>query len=110
MTELTHEQRVARGAALLDRVNPGWWKRIDLERLSLGSCKRCVLGQLYGEYAIDAFRALGLPDNDAGDEQAEHGFTFRWDEGCRRNAELDADLAALQARWVELITDRRGDR
>lgn len=39
--------RVARGAQWLDRNYPGWWAKIDLETLTVSSCKSCVLGQVY---------------------------------------------------------------
>ena len=38
---------VDRGAAFLDEREPEWWKKIDVETLSLGSFCNCVLGQLY---------------------------------------------------------------
>lgn len=40
-------RRVKKGAALLDRVMPGWAKKIRPEKLDLHSCNQCVLGQLY---------------------------------------------------------------
>lgn len=40
----------AAGAAYLDDHDPGWHDRIDLDRLALVSCSRCVFGQLYGSY------------------------------------------------------------
>lgn len=46
MARTTVKERVARGAALLDRIVPGWEKRIDLEKLDLASCEFCVCGQL----------------------------------------------------------------
>lgn len=41
------EQRVADGAAWLDEKYPGWFDKIDLAILDLGSCTQCVLGQVY---------------------------------------------------------------
>ena len=47
----TIDQRVAKGAALLDRDGPeGWRGRIDCETLDLARCRDCILGQVYGEY------------------------------------------------------------
>jgi hypothetical protein len=42
----TVAERVAKGAALLDEREPGWWRDIDVDRLDLSSPCRCVLGQL----------------------------------------------------------------
>lgn len=39
---------VAQAAQLLDRDLPGWYDRIDLDDLDLGSCSRCIIGQVYG--------------------------------------------------------------
>ena len=41
-----------KGAALLDKVGPGWFKRIDLDRLFMRSAYQCVLGQLSGNYNL----------------------------------------------------------
>lgn len=38
---------VARGAAFLDAVEPGWRSMIDLETLDLSDTNFCVLGQLW---------------------------------------------------------------
>lgn len=86
----TMEQRVNRGAALLDEKRPGWWKSVDLARLDLNHCERCVLGQLFGDYkegrsalcllsglsnsvkwSFDCGFTLVGPDVDCGDEEME---------------------------------------
>ena len=41
---------VENGAALLDIENPGWYKKINLDKLSINSCSDCILGQIYGDY------------------------------------------------------------
>lgn len=50
MDDLT--TRVERGANLLDRYfgDVEWRGRIDLETLNLGNVRKCVLGQLFGDY------------------------------------------------------------
>ena len=57
-------ERVAAGAAYLDDNEPGWAARIDLNRLNLGSCFGCILGQLYGSYS-------GAPVFDEDDDRIE---------------------------------------
>lgn len=37
-------------ACALDRYRPDWYRRLDLDRLDLASTRRCVLGQVYGDY------------------------------------------------------------
>jgi hypothetical protein len=44
------EDRVRRGAKLLDRIRPGWWRAIAADRLAMESCHHCILGQLYGGF------------------------------------------------------------
>jgi hypothetical protein len=44
--------RVARGAELLDRLEPGWQWRVDPKKLDLRSLTMCVIGQLYGVYCM----------------------------------------------------------
>ena len=55
--------RAAAGAAFLDGQVPGWAERINLGQLDMGSCYRCILGQLGGRYedAVDDF-ALNWED------------------------------------------------
>jgi hypothetical protein len=102
------EERVAKGAALLDEREPGWDARIDLGRLALTDCGDCVLGQLDSQRAIrgeaaaetagrgpywTALAALGLTELDA----AAHGFD---------SSKLgEADL--LDAEWRRVIEARR---
>jgi hypothetical protein len=45
-------ERVARGAAYLDRHVPGWVDIIDLSQLNLSSQCGCVLGQLEGDFSL----------------------------------------------------------
>lgn len=42
------EAAVAKGAALLDKILPGWHKQIDLEKLDMGEPSICMMGQLFG--------------------------------------------------------------
>ena len=42
-----YRDRVARGARRLDKIEPGWFKRIDLNHLNMASPCNCIVGQLY---------------------------------------------------------------
>lgn len=42
--------RVLRGVKWLDKNNPGWENKINLEGLRLSSTSSCVLGQLYNQF------------------------------------------------------------
>jgi hypothetical protein len=50
----------SRGACLLDRRVPGWFRQIDWNRFSLMSPKRDLLGQLFPDNTA-GMRVLGLP-------------------------------------------------
>lgn len=67
-------ERVIHGARVLDRFEPGWRERINLERFAITDCMDCILGQLFGDY-IDGLNNLRerLPDRD-GDLAAYFGF------------------------------------
>lgn len=43
------QKAARRGAAMLDRQDPGWWKRVKVTQLDLASGCDCVLGQVYGD-------------------------------------------------------------
>ncbi|AHH98235.1 hypothetical protein [Kutzneria albida] len=86
------EERVARGAALLDEKQPDWFQQIDLDKLKLDCPARCVLGHLYGSFDRGAF-VLGIAF-----KEAAYGF-----DGFEEHSEL----SALQAEWVRVITARR---
>ncbi len=105
------QERVERGAKLLDEKRPGWWKKIDLDLLRLSSCFRCVLGQLCSiderkEYPISWFQALAgilcgnFDVTPIFDFAVPHGFAKHDDENM-------AVYPALEAAWKTLILSRR---
>lgn len=51
MSVSIEERRVNKGIKLLNRIYPDWYKRIDLDTLDMSSYSRCILGQLFREYA-----------------------------------------------------------
>ena len=65
---MTIDERVTKGAALLDQRIPGWREMIDRDALDIDSCVWCILGQLYGDFP-DGVRLLGIFD-----ERFELGF------------------------------------
>lgn len=40
-------------AAALDRVTPGWFHRVNINTLNMGSLSRCILGQVYHGEAVE---------------------------------------------------------
>lgn len=43
---------VRRGAELLDEKKPGWRDHLELSWLRMARCRKCILGQTYGDYFI----------------------------------------------------------
>ncbi len=48
---LTIEERVANGMQAILAYDPTALDRIDLDRLDVGSCDNCVIGQLFGYFS-----------------------------------------------------------
>lgn len=119
------EARVARGVALLDERVPGWWERVEVLGLHMGSTCRCVLGQVFdkgGKSHLDVSSHgyfLGTkvlnPDAPASSAWAEaHGFDrteAEYDDAYVADDEgEDPDTVAypaLQAEWTRVIKSRR---
>lgn len=58
---MDYEKIVKDAAVWLDGVEPGWFKKINLETLRMNSCEDCIFGQLaghdktFGDYLWDLF-------------------------------------------------------
>lgn len=91
--------RVAEGVKMLDALQPGWYKEIDLEILDLEGTDTCVLGQLYGGW-VEGTEYLGID----GDRylQSHYGFELTEEEysGPRWLFE------ALTDEWRKVIADK----
>jgi hypothetical protein len=103
----TIEDRVRRGALLLDATTPGWATKINGDRLAMYECRRCVLGQVFDHY-VSGCRAIGLalPDEKEGDfdaRSAAHGFTITGEEIYRSRCVY----SALADAWRIEIWSRR---
>jgi hypothetical protein len=100
--------RVRRGAALLDQVRPGWWRKIATDRLAMDSCDACILGQLYGGY-LRGFWDLTRPlPADRLISATEHGFTLTLAEQRKRFAP-DALWEELAQCWRAEIVARAAE-
>lgn len=98
--------RVARGAAHLDTVRPGWHDRIDVGTLTLHDPCGCVLGQLCGTRWWTDWTVVF----DMTDEQIEaYGFDITESDDDNYDENIDAVevFAQLQDAWIEAIADRR---
>lgn len=81
--------RVNRGAKILDKFVPDWFRDIASDSLAMESCDKCVLGQLHGDYlaGYQSLRML-LPDGFMF-SSAEHGFTLLAAEQRLDDEEID---------------------
>jgi len=68
---------VTRGIAYLDEHLPGWQDEIDWSRLSMETCERCIIGQLFGDYDR-GLRILKL--DDSGGQRFGFATSGNWDK------------------------------
>src|SRR5687767_2653296 len=59
------KERVARGAARLDAVNPDWYLKVEPKKINLASGYDCILGQVYGNYLKGALVVFTAEECDA---------------------------------------------
>lgn len=62
-------ERVEKGIAYLDEYHPNWPEFMDRHQLQMNSCKRCVGGQLMGEYTNlnqEIFDTTGMTGTELG--------------------------------------------
>ncbi len=85
----------AKGAALLDKVNPGWFTTLDLTELYMQRSNQCILGHCYGDF----YRGLAAlrPRLRRGGESQCH---FSRDYGF--NAQLDSKGDAIGGSYERL--------
>lgn len=107
--------RVAQGAAFLDRVRPGWAHAIHVDTLAMRTCRRCLLGQLYGDYSEgaetfgwepSACDLLDLPQVQLGFTLAP-GDAISDDPDYWRASHTDAVWQTLTDAWIAAIAERR---
>lgn len=115
---MTVESRVARGAAWLDQVVPGWERKIDLSRLDLADSCQCILGQVVG-----VVKDINVPEEleDLGygymsgydaimDTATNAGFKVgHWAHGHGFYVRGGDDVYASGQTWVALLKTRFSD-
>lgn len=110
MQQITPEaarQRVARGAAYLDEVDPDWWRRLDAAVLELSHGQHCVLGQLHGGFGQGLSRAAVLNMGSAPRASLSPvALGFLCVQGVAADWQA-RDYALLNAAWQDEIIRRR---
>lgn len=103
------EVEIARGAAFLDEKTPGWRERIDLDKLDLGECDVCVLGQLSG--TDDRWAWTTVVRNFGLSTRIVHKFGFSVDDSddlfYDDSGELDELYNQLTQEWKTYIRETR---
>ncbi|HEX9809818.1 MAG TPA: hypothetical protein VGC25_09465 [Alphaproteobacteria bacterium] len=99
------ERSVDRGARYLDRINPGWDRNIDLGDFSIGSYRRCVLGQLHPGGYQEGVAVLGLSAREAWHCGFDLFPLARWPSWRLFGTRSGFDY--LNACWKRLIQERR---
>ena len=67
------------GAKYLDKVKPGWHKKIN-RHVFMEDCNECIMGQLYGSFA----HGIHLFDNDP-KKSIKFGFTLGLNKDMLKN-------------------------
>lgn len=89
-------QRAREGAKFLDKVEPGWYRKVNPLKLDMRSCVDCVLGQLYGEFILgmETLMRRGL------------GYHFLW-FGFATDELKHATFSGLTIAWSDEIHKRQ---
>jgi len=108
--QITAEQvgeRVRRGAAYLDEVDPGWHRRIDAAALELGSGRHCILGQLHGEFRLGLGRSHLITMSSAPRASLSPvSYGFKCVDGVPE-AWQERDYELLNEAWREAVRTRQ---
>lgn len=91
--------RVESGAEYLDHKEPGWYKKIKLEKLHMEEPNSCILGQLHGNFdeAVDKIYNMNT---------AAYVLGFHADADGSYNPD-DSYYKKLTAAWKSEIKKRR---
>lgn len=94
------QERVAKGAAWLDEVRPGWRDAINLDALDIGSSCDCVCGHVFAA-DTDCDSGFGFALDNLGIAGIDRDLGFIWSPAVPE--ERDAEVAALTAEWRRVI-------
>lgn len=96
-TENPYTKQVNKGAALLDKFHPGWYREINVSKLEMSSCTSCVLGQLFKDF-WDGVERL--------DASYSIGPEFSFNENDFGFNAIRANYDQLRNLWIKEITRR----
>lgn len=109
ITEEKVRERVQRGAAYLDEMDPGWHRQVDPNTLELGSGRQCVLGQLHGEFRLGLGRSRLISLSSAPQASLSPvAYGFKCVEGVSDEWQA-RDYELLTAAWRNAVLARTVD-
>lgn len=106
--------RVTRGAALLDRLDPEWFNKVDLAIFDLTNYAKCALGQVakantdldsWSDFLEWAFKDEDVPAADHYAFAAEHGFAVAY--GVMDSDQINHITRQTTKAWGHVIRERR---
>jgi len=99
---MTIEARVAAGIAYLNKTEPGWRTRIDLETLDISHDCHCAFAQLYGRFTdVSAVKFNSLQ------HAADLGF-YAYMAG--NSAQSTMEYAELTKAWKTALAPKKSER
>jgi hypothetical protein len=106
LTQAEAQARVARGAEVLDRHRPGWYRRVNLGTLQLETCTMCVLGQLGLEEGKGFSNMCGVLLNAENAWGLSPGSTVQWGFASEPDEGKPQFWRTLTDAWKAFITAR----
>jgi hypothetical protein len=107
----TLRARVRRGVAFLNERRPSWINSVSINKLDLGSCELCVLGQLYAHEDEAGYdRGLGILNGKVAKDPAKFGFNYfdspeEYEELTKSWAEEIAFQRKLARQGKQVVTE-----
>ena len=105
LTSSTALERARKGAKLLDsQMEIAWRGQVDRATLDMKHCKRCILGQVYGDFWAAVRRLFnGWADEDDTDTRvSQHGFSLDMED---LEDHEDLDWVTLQQAWETVLRE-----
>lgn len=100
-------ERVQRGAAYLDEVDPGWYRHVDADTLELGDGRHCILGQMHGEFRLGLGRSHLISMSSAPRASLSPvAYGFKCVDGVSEEWQV-YDYELLNEAWKEAVRTRQ---
>lgn len=93
----TMEEKVTAGGMVLDMEKPGWYRKIDLDTLTIRSCTDCVLGQVFNGFDTGK-KELGISIG------ADYGFALNTAQATPYETRMEWNK--LKELWIEEVEMR----